>query len=83
MLAPHLEPPVAEFYSGLLRSEARHFRNYLQLARDEVGAPMDERLAALTKVEARLIESEDAEFRFHSGAFPVAAPATLELLVDA
>ena len=72
MLRPHLESPVAEFYRGLLRSEARHFQNYLRLAREEVGlaaASMDDRLAALKRLEARLIESADAEFRFHSGSF--------------
>ena len=72
MLVPHLQSPVAEFYRGLLRSEARHFQNYLRLARDEAGAAMprlDDRLATLTRIEARLIESADEEFRFHSGSF--------------
>lgn len=72
MLEPHLESPVAEFYRGLLRSEARHFQNYLRLAREEVGATaasLGDRLSALTRLEARLIESVDSEFRFHSGLF--------------
>ena len=72
MLEPYLESPVAEFYRGLLRSEARHFQNYLRLAREEVdatGAAMADRLSALTRLEAQLIESADNEFRFHSGSF--------------
>lgn len=31
-LAPHLEPELAQFYISLLRSEARHFEDYLSLA---------------------------------------------------
>lgn len=69
-LIPRLEAPLDSFYQGLLRSEARHFENYLGFARRECGkndAAVDERLRALKAVEAALIEGADDSFRFHSG----------------
>lgn len=67
-LAPHLDAELGEFYRSLLRSESRHFTDYLKLARklsdeDEVGL----RLKELKAEEKQLIESADTEFRFHSG----------------
>lgn len=70
VLSPHLPPPVARFYRGLLASEARHFEVYLELARRESGvdpAAIDERANALLAVEAELVTSPDPQFRFHSG----------------
>lgn len=32
-LAPYLDPELAKFYRSLLRSEARHYQDYLTLAR--------------------------------------------------
>lgn len=66
-LAPLLDAPLARFYRGLLKSEARHYQDYLALARlyaDEDITPQIERLRA---VEHELISSLDSEFRFHSG----------------
>lgn len=67
-LAPELDAPLGEFYRSLLKSEARHFGDYLKLAVD-VGskAAVDERLPALLECERVLIETPDLEFRFHSG----------------
>jgi len=67
-LAPHLDEELGTFYGGLLKSESRHFRDYLKLAytygeRADVDAAV-ERVRAL---EAELISSPDREFRFHSG----------------
>jgi tRNA-(ms[2]io[6]A)-hydroxylase len=70
-LAPHLDDKLADFYSSLLKSEARHYQDYLKLAEQASGGPVDERLAEFMKVEQKLIESPDGEFRFHSG--PVSA----------
>ncbi|XKG39539.1 tRNA-(ms[2]io[6]A)-hydroxylase [Marinobacter sp.] len=70
-LAPHLDATLAAFYTGLLKSEARHYRDYLSLAEKAAGAPIDDRLAVFLALEKDLIEQPDAEFRFHSG--PVAA----------
>jgi len=70
-LAPRLDAELADFYRSLLRSEARHFRHYLDLARS-FGGNIDARIAAFAARERELIESPDTEFRFHSGP-PAAA----------
>ena len=70
-LAPHLDPELEKFYNSLLRSEARHYRDYLALAKKVAGEPIDSRVEVVREKERELIESADTEFRFHSG--PVAA----------
>jgi len=71
-LAPHLDAELRKFYDSLLRSEARHFEDYLQLARACAGADISERIGFFAAVEQTLIETPDPQFRFHSG-IPVAA----------
>jgi tRNA-(ms[2]io[6]A)-hydroxylase len=72
-LAPHLDEELANFYGSLLKSEARHFEDYLRLAESIADASeVAERLAVLRAREAELVTTPDAEFRFHSGV-PVAA----------
>jgi tRNA isopentenyl-2-thiomethyl-A-37 hydroxylase MiaE/DNA-binding NarL/FixJ family response regulator len=69
-LWPRLAEPLAGFYRSLEASESRHFRVYLDLARDFAaarGLDLEARLAALAAVEANLATSPDTEFRFHSG----------------
>lgn len=66
-LAPHLDETLADFYNGLLKSEARHYRDYLRLAEQANGGPVDERVGDFLAVEKRLVEEPDSEFRFHSG----------------
>ncbi len=69
-LWPRLDEPLAAFYRGLEASESRHFRVYLDLARNHAaaaGVELEPRLAALAAVEAELATSPDSEFRFHSG----------------
>lgn len=67
-LAPHLDEELARFYTFLLRSEARHFEYYLDLARQYAAEPIDERIAFFREVERELIERPDATgLRFHSG----------------
>lgn len=66
-LAPLLDPELGRFYSGLLRSESRHFRDYLALAQLYSKHPIAARVAQFAALEAELISSEDPEFRFHSG----------------
>ncbi|MNJ79051.1 tRNA-(MS[2]IO[6]A)-hydroxylase (MiaE) [compost metagenome] len=65
---PHLDPELAKFYAGLLQSESRHYQNYLKFAY-QFGEPADvERsVERFRELERELIESPDAEFRFHSG----------------
>lgn len=72
-LIPHLDSELAEFYRSLLKSEARHFEDYLALAGGLATAEeIAERLDELKDVEAALITGVDREFRFHSGV-PAAA----------
>lgn len=66
-LAPHLDASLQKFYRSLLRSEARHFEDYLALARLYSDCEIDDRLAEFSEAESRLINSPDSEFRFHSG----------------
>jgi tRNA-(ms[2]io[6]A)-hydroxylase len=66
-LAPHLDPVLAKFYKSLLRSEGRHYQDYLGLARQYAGKDIEDRIGELRRVEKDLIESPDSEFRFHSG----------------
>jgi tRNA-(ms[2]io[6]A)-hydroxylase len=68
-LAPHVDSKLGDFYMSLLRSEARHFEDYLELAESIAGKDISERVAIFADVEADLIQSPDSgEFRFHSGA---------------
>ena len=73
-LAPHLDPELASFYTSLLKSESRHFQDYLKLAAqisDENA--VQERCEQLLSVEARLISEPDGQLRFHSGV-PIGVP---------
>ena len=66
-LAPHVDKRLSDFYISLLRSEARHYQDYLSLAEQIAGHDVSERVAFFGAIEADLIGSEDSEFRFHSG----------------
>jgi len=67
-LAPLLDDELQAFYLGLLKAEARHYRDYLALAaRAAGGQPIDERIGQLLDLEHELIETPDGELRFHSG----------------
>lgn len=67
-LAPHLDEDLQRFYLSLLKSEARHYQDYLVLAsRAAEGEDISERVQLFLALEKTLIESPDTEFRFHSG----------------
>ena len=67
-LVPHLDEELGKFYFGLLKSEARHFQNYLKLAYQYGEArDVDQAIERVRAAERELIESPDTEFRFHSG----------------
>lgn len=66
-LAPFVDDKLGEFYISLLRSEARHFEDYLNLAQSISEVDISERIAFFGKVEADLINSVDNNFKFHSG----------------
>jgi tRNA-(ms[2]io[6]A)-hydroxylase len=67
-IAPYLDDELQSFYLSLLKSEGRHFKDYLTLA-DKVASAKEvkTRLAVFLKIEKQLVESLDTEFRFHSG----------------
>ena len=67
-LAPHVDDTLRDFYISLLKSESRHFADYISLAKNlEDARVVEDRLASFRSVEKELIESEDTEIRFHSG----------------
>ncbi|GAB7220492.1 tRNA isopentenyl-2-thiomethyl-A-37 hydroxylase MiaE [Vibrio comitans] len=66
-LAPHMDEDIQNFYVSLLRSEARHYQDYLTLAQQISNEDISERVAYFAKIEAELISSPDSEFKFHSG----------------
>jgi tRNA-(ms[2]io[6]A)-hydroxylase len=69
-LAPVIEPydpPLAKYYRFLLKSESRHFADYLALAQEYADYPIAERVEFFGRLEAELIQSPDTLFRFHSG----------------
>lgn len=67
-LAPHLDAELGGFYRSLLKSEARHYQDYLALAQAYADESIDERIAFFAIAEAQAIVEDDNEFRFHSGA---------------
>ncbi|MDX2463343.1 MAG: tRNA isopentenyl-2-thiomethyl-A-37 hydroxylase MiaE [Porticoccus sp.] len=67
-LAPFLDDELKQFYLSLLKSEGRHYRDYLSLARKATESKaIDERVAIIRNQERELIEAPDATFHFHSG----------------
>jgi tRNA-(ms[2]io[6]A)-hydroxylase len=66
-IAPFLEAELSDFYLSLLKSEARHYQDYLTLAKKYAKKDIDERVAYFREIENKLITDSDTEFRFHSG----------------
>ena len=62
-----LDSELATFYTSLLNSEARHFNVYLKMARQYADEQIDDRVQFFLEVDQRLVESQDEQFRFHSG----------------
>jgi tRNA-(ms[2]io[6]A)-hydroxylase len=69
-----VDPELASFYASLLKSEARHFEDYLRLARAVAADRIEDRLDRLLERDAELITSADTELRFHSGPPAEAIP---------
>jgi tRNA 2-(methylsulfanyl)-N6-isopentenyladenosine37 hydroxylase len=66
-LIPYLQDhDLAKFYTTLVRSEARHFEEYLRLAK-LYGGSIENRLAQFLSIDNSFIASQDDVFRFHSG----------------
>lgn len=66
-LAPYLDDELSKFYRSLLKSEGRHYQDYLGLAEAYAGESIEERVQEFRELEARLIQAPDPDFRFHSG----------------
>ncbi len=79
-LAPHVDDELGRYYRYLLKSESRHFEDYLALAMDVAKTAklknpkeaIQARIEHIREVEKSLILSPDEMFRFHSGV-PVKA----------
>ncbi len=67
-LAPFVSEELGKFYISLLRSEARHFEDYLELANAISPTDIQSRVEHFGEVEKQLIEESDDTFRFHSGS---------------
>lgn len=67
-LAPYVDKRLSDFYISLLRSEARHYQDYLTLAKDIGGQDISERVKFFGEREAELIMLPDEDFKFHSGS---------------
>jgi tRNA-(ms[2]io[6]A)-hydroxylase len=72
IISPYLDDELGEFYMSLLRSESRHYKDYLDLALSFSDAPIDDRIAHFIAADNELISSPDTELRFHSGV-PIVA----------
>ncbi|MEH6627929.1 MAG: tRNA isopentenyl-2-thiomethyl-A-37 hydroxylase MiaE [Motiliproteus sp.] len=66
-IAPLLDDELQRFYLSLLKSESRHFQDYLDLAQLYSQEDISARVAEFGEIEKELILSPDPEFRFHSG----------------
>ena len=63
---------MGNLYKTLLNSEARHFQDYLSLARavnDRTGerVDIDQRIEGFLELDREMITGADDQFRFHSG----------------
>jgi tRNA-(ms[2]io[6]A)-hydroxylase len=69
-LAPAIGAPLSDLFQGLHNAEARHHKVYLDLAAraaKRAGVDLQARIDEFAALEAELITSPDAVFRFHSG----------------
>jgi tRNA 2-(methylsulfanyl)-N6-isopentenyladenosine37 hydroxylase len=66
-LAPYLDEKLNFFYLSLLKSESRHYQDYLALAEKAAGKAIDDRVEVFLTLEKQIILEESDEFRFHSG----------------
>ena len=66
-LIPYVDDELAKFYKYLLKSESRHFEDYLTLAQVISQNDITSRVETFRQLEAELIITPDAQLRFHSG----------------
>ncbi len=66
-LVPCVDNQLAKFYYSLLRSEGRHYQDYLALAQTHSKVAIEPRIAFYLTLENEFIQTPDKQFRFHSG----------------
>jgi len=66
-LAPLLDNELQTFYLSLLKSESRHYQDYLGLAKKAAGQDISDRVDIFLTLEKEIILRDSHEFRFHSG----------------
>jgi len=69
-LSTAIGAPLSDLFQGLHNAEARHYRVYFDLAAraaKRAGIALPARIDEFAALEAELITSPDAVFRFHSG----------------
>jgi len=66
-LAPFLDETLGKYYRFLLKSESRHYRNYLELAQQYSSIDIESKIDMFIAYENALITDVDSDFRFHSG----------------
>lgn len=66
-LSPLVDDELSKFYISLLRSEARHYQDYLVLAEQVAEHDITAKIKHFGEVEAELISTPDEDFKFHSG----------------
>jgi tRNA-(ms[2]io[6]A)-hydroxylase len=66
-IAPHVDKKLGDFYISLLRSEARHYQDYLALAQSISPDDIAAKIEHFGTIEAELISASDIDFKFHSG----------------
>ncbi|MFW1922700.1 tRNA-(ms[2]io[6]A)-hydroxylase [Acinetobacter geminorum] len=74
-LAPRVDDELGRYYRYLLKSESRHFEDYLALALDvaktakmkDPKEDIQQRIDHIREIEKNLILTPDNTFRFHSG----------------
>lgn len=66
-LVGQVDAELSRYYRFLLKSEARHFEDYLALAQQYAAGDIGDRIAFFRAREQELIETPDTAFRFHSG----------------
>ena len=67
-LVEGVDAELAKYYRFLLKSESRHFLDYLELARQYSAQPIEQRVAELLAIDAELIESRDPQFSLSLGS---------------
>lgn len=72
-IAPYLDDELQKFYLSLLKSESRHYQDYLTLAKKAAGYDISDRLEVFLSLEKTIIQTESDEFRFHSGPLKAAS----------